>query len=99
MSDSNWKRDAAWVLDQISWAKRFSGPEELQSLLDVAEQRARTCARAGRPVWENDQAALARRDAGWDEMLEAIDLFLVALQAQHLREVDRAGCSGRTTNR
>lgn len=40
----------------------------------------------------------ARRDAEWDEVLEAIDMFLIALQAKHLREVDEAGASGRSTN-
>ncbi|MCU1295706.1 MAG: hypothetical protein JWP08_4556 [Bryobacterales bacterium] len=67
-------------------------------MLDVAERRTRLYASAGRPVWEDDQTARARRDAEWDEVLEAIDMFLIALQAKHLREVDEAGASGRSTN-
>jgi hypothetical protein len=99
LSDPHWRRDPAWVLDQISWARRFAGMPELMALLDLAEGRVRTYSKAGRPVWEDDQAALARRDAEWDHALEAIDAFLVALQAEHLRKVDEAGVSGRDTNR
>jgi hypothetical protein len=99
LSDPNWKRDPAWVLDRISWAKRFAETAELQSLLDVAEQRTRAYARAGRPVWKDDQTARERRDAQWDEVLEAIDTFLIALQAKHLPEVDQAGFSGRAASR
>jgi len=71
----------------------------LRALLDSTEGQVRSYARAGRPAWEDDQATQARRDAEWDHVLEAIDTFLVALQAKHLREVDEAGVSGRDTNR
>ena len=99
LNDPKWRRDPAWVLDQISWARRFAGTSDLRALLDCAEGQVQTYARAGRPVWEDEQATQARRDAEWDHVLEAIDTFLVALQAKHLREVDEAGVSGRNTNR
>lgn len=99
LSDPHWRRDPAWVLDQISWARRFAGTSDLRALLDLAEERVRAYTKAGRPVWEDDQANRARRDSEWDDVLEAIDTFLVALQVKHLREVDEAGVSGRGTNR
>jgi hypothetical protein len=99
LSDPQWRRDPTWLLDQISWARRFAGTPELLVLLDVAGARVRSFARSGSPVWEDDQAATARRDAEWDHVLDAIDTFLVALQAEHLRKVDEAGVSGRHHNR
>lgn len=45
-------------------------------------------------MWEDDRAFGARREAGWDRVLDVIDAFLVALQAEHLRRVDEAGASG-----
>jgi hypothetical protein len=99
LSDPHWRRDPAWVLDQLSWARRFAGTSDLRALLDLAEERVRAYTKAGRPVWEDDQANRARRESEWDDVLEAIDTFLVALQVKHLREVDEAGVSGRGTNR
>jgi hypothetical protein len=99
LSDPNWRRDPAWLLLQISWARRFAGRSDLQSLLDAAGRGVQTYAKAGRAVWEDDQAHLARRETEWDHVLEAIDEFLVALQMRHLQEVDEAGVSGRDTSR
>jgi len=95
LSDPHWRPDPVWVLDQISWARRFAGTADLRALLDAAEGQVRKFGKERRPVWEDDRAFGARREAEWDRVLDAIDAFLVALQAEHLRRVDEAGASGR----
>jgi len=66
----------------------------LRALLDVAEGQVRKFGKERRPVWEDDRAFAARREFEWDRVLDAIDAFLVVLQAEHLRRVDEAGASG-----
>ena len=95
MSDPLWRRDPVWVLDQISWARRFAGTVDLRAMLDAAEGQVRKFGKEHRPVWEDDRAFGVRRESEWDRVLDAIDAFLVALQVEHLRRVDEAGASGR----
>jgi len=88
------------LLGEIDWARRVTRTPDLLLLLDRAEHQVRAYVKADRrPVWEDYAAYLARRDADWDDVLGAIDDFLVALQAEHIRLVDEAGVSGRETNR
>ena len=86
-------------MDQISWARPFAGTADLRALLDAAEGQVRKFGKERRPVWEDDRVFGARREAEWDRVLDAIDAFLVTLQAEHLSRVDGAGASGRPPQR
>ena len=54
MSDPHWQSDPAWVLEQTGWARRFAGASDLLTLLDVAEVRVRSFAKAGLPAAWSD---------------------------------------------
>ena len=72
MSDPHWRPDPVWVLDQISWVRRFAGTADLRALLGAAEGQVRKFGKERRPVWEDDRAFGARREAEWDRVLVVV---------------------------
>jgi hypothetical protein len=100
ITNPNWERDVPWLL-QIMSRSRPLGPDEERERFDSATAALQRYADASRHGIETALEYQGRLDRLWDDFLEALDAYLELIQAEHLRQVDEAGVSGRPsqTNR
>ena len=95
LANPKWPRDP----DEVTRFLRSSRPRfggERRDLIDSAIAVSKAYKHLHRRAGESVEDYELRQDIAWDRMLAAIDEYLELLQADHLREVDDAGASGRS---
>lgn len=94
LANPEWHRDTDWLAGYLD-RTRPKTPGTERDLFDRAIARLRAYSTARRRGSESEAAFHERSEALWDGFLDAVDNYLELIQAEHLREVDEAGVSGR----
>jgi hypothetical protein len=95
LANPKWDRDPVWLIGVMDRTRpQFPSPE--RDLYDAATAELRLYGAAGaRRGVESEADFLRRREDLWDNFLTTLDTYLEQVQAEHLRDVDEAGTSGR----